>query len=111
MSKNEAINEIVIGILDCLSSAAQHCHMCPDDAVEDMCSATQEIDVVVSALTGHPQADLPDGRQGVAVARFFLASSREKIQTFQVFTTTESELHTLEGVLASVSELRRGLPL
>lgn len=101
--------EIVVGILDNIDFAARHCHLCPSEAITSMIEASAAIDEVVSTLSGTAHSPPPVGEGGSPAARFYLISSKEKVQSFQFFDVSPRDLDALDGVFHATRELRRGL--
>jgi hypothetical protein len=103
--------EIVTGILENLALAAENCHRCHADSLEEMGNAARGIDRVISDLSGTDHVPAPGGEGGVPEARFFLLQAKVKAESFQFYDPPSRTLDLLENVLVSTSDFVRGLQL
>lgn len=104
-------NEIVVGILTNLALAAERCHLCPGEGLEDMGNSAREIDQLVSDLSGTDHVPASGGEGGVPEARFFLLQAKQKAESFQFYEPSARTVGLLGNVLVSTGEFLRGLSL
>ncbi len=103
--------QIVTGILENLALAAENCHLCNADSLEDMGNAAREIDRMVSNLSGTEHVPAPGREGGVPAARFFLLQAKGKAESFQFYDPPARTVDLLGNVLNSTSDFVKGLPL